>query len=77
MKKKEEKKPKEVKKEEDGEEDEEKAGSGVLSDSVLDAFDNETVPVADILEDDPLFIAEDEDDEDMLDSGDYKISDEW
>jgi len=75
MKKKEEKKPKDVKTE-DGEEEEEKSEGGVLSDSVLDAFDNDVAAPIDPLEDDPLLSTED-DDEDILDSGDYKISDEW
>ncbi len=76
MKKKEDKKI--IKPVEENEEDEEKGKGegGVLSDSVLDAFDNDTAPVVDPLEDDPLLPLEDEE-EDMLDSGDYKVSDEW
>ncbi len=75
MKKKEEKKPKDVQPEE-SEDEEEKSEGGVLSDSVLDAFDNDAAPAIDPLEDDPLFTTED-DEEDMLDSGDYRVADEW
>jgi len=76
MKKKEEKKPKKVEPEHE-EDEEKKSEGGVISDSVLDAFDNEIAPVTDLLEDDPLFPANEDDEEDTLDSGDYKISDEW
>lgn len=55
-----------------GEEEPEKEG-GTLSDGVLDAFD-ELAPV-DILLEEETIIAEDEDDE--IDSGDYKPLDEW
>ena len=57
--------------------EEEKAEGGVLSDSVLDAFD-ETIP-AEAEEDikDPFETAEEGDDEIPLDSGDYGTSDEW
>jgi hypothetical protein len=62
--------------EETEEEEKGKGEGGVLSDSVLEAFDNDATPVVDPLEDDPLLPLED-DEEDMLDSGDYKVSDEW
>ncbi len=51
---------------------------GVLSDSVLDAFD-EAAPVEledDLLKPDP-FTTDGEDDEVPLDSGDYGTTDEW
>ena len=74
MKKKDEKK---TINEEGADEEKEKSEGGVLSDSVLDAFDNDTTPAIDpLLEEDPLLLSED-DEEDILDSGDYKISDEW
>lgn len=77
MKKKEVKKiTKPVKPTEETDEEEEKSEGGVLSESVLDAFDNETAPVVDPLEEDPLLTTEDDED-DLLDSGDYKVSDEW
>ena len=63
--------------EETEEEEKGKSEGGVLSDSVLEAFDNDATPVVDsLLEDDTLLPLEDEE-EDMLDSGDYKLSDEW
>ena len=55
-----------------GEEEPEKEG-GTLSDGVLDAFD-ELAPV-DILIEEEAVLAEEEDDE--LDSGDYRANDEW
>ena len=56
-----------------GEEEPEKE-SGTLSDGVLDAFE-ELTPVDILLEEETLLTEEDEDDE--LDSGDYKANDEW
>ena len=73
-------KDKGVKKEEvkkvTGEEEEIEKESGTLSDGVLDAFD-EVVPVVDplLLEDETILPEDDEDDE--IDSGDYKPLDEW
>jgi hypothetical protein len=63
--------------EEGADEEKEKGEGGVLSDSVLDAFDNDTAPAIDpLLEEDPLLLPEDEEEE-ALDSGDYSIPDEW
>ncbi len=56
-----------------GEEEIEKESS-TLSDGVLDAFD-EVAPVDPLLEDDSILPEDEEDDE--LDSGDYKPLDEW
>jgi len=57
-----------------GEEETEKE-TGTLSDGVLDAFD-EVAPVVDpLLEEDTVLPEEEEDDE--IDSGDYRPSDEW
>lgn len=56
--------------------DEEPKEGGVLSDSVLDAFDEEA-PVEDELLKDPFETAEEGDDEIPLDSGDYGTTDEW
>ena len=57
--------------------EEEKTEGGVLSDSVLDAFD-EAIPAEDETLKDPFDEAEGEDDEPIpLDSGDYGTSDEW
>lgn len=53
--------------------DEEKETS-TLSDGVLDAFD-ELSPVDPLLEDEAILPEDDEDDE--IDSGDYRPSDEW
>jgi len=60
----------EVKKVE-GEEEVEKESS-TLSDGVLDAFD-EVAPVDPLLEDETLL----EEEEDDLDSGDYRPNDDW
>jgi hypothetical protein len=54
------------------EEEPEKEG-GTLSDGVLDAFDE--VAPADILLEEETLLAEE--DEDEIDSGDYKANDEW
>lgn len=69
-------KNKEVKEDEKkvvGEEEPEKEG-GTLSDGVLDAFD-ELAPVDPLLEDETIVPENEEDDE--IDSGDYKPLDEW
>jgi hypothetical protein len=66
-------KEEEIKKPEEEEEEKEKEG-GALSDGVLDAFD-EVAPVDPLLEDENLLSDEEEDD--MIDSGDYKANDEW
>lgn len=55
------------------EEETEKEG-GALSDGVLDAFD-EVAPIDPLLEDETLPLEDEEDDE--LDSGDYRANDEW
>ena len=55
-----------------GEEETEKE-TGTLSDGVLDAFE-EVAPVDPLLEEETL-LAEEEEDE--IDSGDYKANDEW
>jgi len=68
----EEKKDEEVKKV-GGEEETEKE-SGTLSDSVLDAFD-EVAPVDPLLEEEEVPPGEEEDD--GIDSGDYKPLNEW
>lgn len=57
-----------------GEEEETEKEGGTLSDGVLDAFD-EVAPVDPLLEDDTLLPEEEDDDE--LDSGDYRANDEW
>jgi hypothetical protein len=49
--------------------------SSTLSDGVLDAFE-ELAPV-DPLSEEEAIIAEVEEEEDELDSGDYKANDEW
>ncbi|MFA6797403.1 MAG: hypothetical protein WCR40_01720 [Candidatus Paceibacterota bacterium] len=57
--------------------EEEKTESGILSDSVLDAFD-EAIPVEDETLKDPFDETEREEDDTIpLDSGDYGTSDEW
>ena len=56
----------------DGEEEPEKEG-GTLSDGVLDAFE-EVAPVDPLLEEETVLT---EDDDDEIDSGDYKANDEW
>lgn len=58
----------------DCEEETEKEG-GALSDGVLDAFDELTPSDILLLEEETLLAEEDEEDE--LDSGDYKANDEW
>ena len=67
-------KEEEVKKVEGEEEETEKEG-GALSDGVLDAFD-EVAPVDPLLLDEDTVLPE-EDDDDELDSGDYRANDEW
>ncbi len=56
-------------------------GDGVLSDSVLDAFDDEDAGAAteedDLLKDGFRIDGEEDDPEDVFDSGDYGTSDEW
>ncbi len=64
-------KKEEIKKPE-GEEEVEKDG-GTLSDGVLDAFE-EVAPTDPLAEEDTLAT---EDDDDEIDSGDYKANDEW
>jgi len=49
--------------------------TSTLSDGVLDAFE-ELAPVDPLLEDEAV-IVETDDEDDGLDSGDYKPSDEW
>lgn len=56
-----------------GEEEETEKESGTLSDWVLDAFE-EVAPVDPLLEDEALLLEEEEDE---IDSGDYKANDEW
>ena len=56
-----------------GEEEPEKEG-GTLSDGVLDAFD-ELAPVDPLLEDETIVPENEEEDE--IDSGDYKPLDDW
>lgn len=57
-----------------GEEEETEKEGGTLSDGVLDAFE-EVAPADSLLEDESLSI--ENEDEDELDSGDYKPLDEW
>ena len=61
-----------------GEEEETEKESGTLSDGVLDAFE-EVAPVDPLLEveDETLIAAEESEEDDELDSGDYKANDEW
>jgi len=61
-----------VKKTSGGEEETDKESS-TLSDGVLDAFD-EVAPVDPLLEEEEVIVEEDEDD---IDSGDYKPLNEW
>ena len=56
-------------------EEEPEKESSTLSDGVLDAFE-EVAPVDPLLEDEAVVVESDEDD-DELDSGDYKANDEW
>ena len=63
---------KEETKKPEGEEEAEKDG-GTLSDGVLDAF--EEVALTDPLAEEDTLATEDDDDE--IDSGDYKANDEW
>ncbi len=55
-------------------EDEAEKETGTLSDGVLDAFD-ELAPVDPLLEDETILPEDEEDDE--IDSGDFRPSDEW
>jgi len=64
----------EIKKTE-GEEEETEKDSGTLSDGVLDAFDEVAAVDPLLLEDEAILPEDDEDDE--LDSGDYRPSDDW
>ena len=57
-----------------GEDEETEKESGTLSDGVLDAFD-EVAPVDSLLEEESTLLESEEEDE--LDSGDYRPSDEW
>jgi hypothetical protein len=57
-----------------GEEEETEKESGTLSDGVLDAFE-EVAPVDPLLIEDEVVLPEEEEDE--LDSGDYRPNDEW
>lgn len=64
-----------------GEEETTEGGEGVLSDSVLDAFDDEDASAEteedELLKDGFRIDGEDDDPEDVFDSGDYGTSDEW
>ena len=67
-----------TKKKDDLKNEEEPKEGAVLSDTVLDALvDEEATPVDPLLakEDEELFL--EEEDEDELDSGDYKNPDDW
>jgi hypothetical protein len=57
-----------------GEEEETEKEGGALSDGVLDAFE-EVTPVDPLLEDETAVLEEEE--EDDIDSGDYRDRDEW
>jgi len=57
-----------------GEDEETEKESGTLSDGVLDAFD-EVAPIDPLLEEEVGLTEEEEEDE--IDSGDYRPSDEW
>ncbi len=60
-----------------GEEEETEKETSTLSDGVLDAFD-EVAPVDPLLlEDDEVSTPENEEDDDEIDSGDYKPLDDW
>ena len=50
--------------------------SGALSDGVLDAFE-ETAPVVDPLVEEEEALLPEEEEEDELDSGDFRIPNEW
>ena len=60
--------------EEEGDDAEKK--SGPLSDGVLDAFE-EVAPIDPLLEAEDETLATEEDDEDEIDSGDYRPLDDW
>jgi hypothetical protein len=64
----------------EGEEETTEGGEGVLSDSVLDAFDDEDAGAEneeDELLKDGFRVDGEEDPDDVFDSGDYGTSDEW
>ena len=58
-------------------EDEVEKESGTLSDGVLDAFDEVTPVDPLLLEEDEVVLPENEEDDDEIDSGDYKPLDDW